>query len=864
MRKPCIENKIVDVNQLPHHLPKRAISDIRPPRVFAAPHNTPAPQSAPEPPTWYREEEVSSPRYAPIATAPVCEPVFQATFQDDPEASEEDVKLEEQLEALELEDWFGTSEFRTVERNPKRAFLDQDALRPREKPASEVILPPIGESVTPLTAFRVAHSLAGRKRPKHRVTFAEHSQRVRRWGQTVIEHIAQASSHREEWFSLLRRAIRGRSPKQWAGIAGVGVCLWLGMLAYQGFSLRGEVLGTSQAAVDNMQLAVGNLKQKDLLDSQRNFEDAAQGFGEASQQLNDWNGTLVELSRFVPVASQLASGKYALEAGQHFALAGSALNSALKTSLDASKQGIEGLPLLTLLGSTKRSTTTALQELQQAKEALDKVNIDDLPQDKREKFLLIRENLPTILSSMQLFLDQSTLLADVFGANGPRKYLFLLQNNQEARATGGFIGTYALLDIQNGRVRKFFVDGIFNPDGQLTQSIVPPSPLQKVSGAWSMHDSNWFPDFPVSARKAISFYEKTGGPTVDGVITLTPTVIQKLLTLTGPITMDEYNVTLDADNFMALVQDQVEFHYDKQENKPKKILADLIPLMLDRLTSVKNVNQVKQVLSTLESSLNEKHILLYASDNAVQQRIREAGWSGEVLEASRDYLSVINTNINGYKTDGVVEQSIRHQAEIRDDGSVIDTVTVTRKHNGGNTPYDFWNRVNADYMRVYVPQGATLLSAEGQTRETVKPPLDYQALHFSTDPDVVAEEKSITIDPKTGTRIYDQFGKTVFANWVYLSPGETVSIKYVYRLPFHIESKNADDTTVIRGSYSTLFQKQSGSIDSALVSTVSYPKNWISLWQTPSDLVASDTQLSFKKQLQTDQFYGIVFGYPEQ
>ncbi|HBR71803.1 MAG TPA: hypothetical protein DEA27_03310, partial [Candidatus Moranbacteria bacterium] len=31
------------------------------------------------------------------------------------------------------------------------------------------------------------------------------------------------------------------------------------------------------------------------------------------------------------------------------------------------------------------------------------------------------------------------------------------------RATGGFIGTYGLLDISNGHVRDFFIDGIFNP-----------------------------------------------------------------------------------------------------------------------------------------------------------------------------------------------------------------------------------------------------------------------------------------------------------------------------------------------------------------------------------------------------------------
>ncbi len=763
---------------------------------------------------------------------------------------------------VEVEDWFGTDEFVSIERNPTRAVSDTEAERPREKPVSEVETP---EAPVPLRPVMMStrHSLAGKRAPRQRalrrrVSFSK------RW-ENMVTCLKESGAHYGESLMWQGRVWQhGFSWKRGFGFAGVAACLWLGVLGYKAIALKGQVLGVSATAVDTLQTAVSDVKQKDLVRSQRNFETAAEGFGEASRQLNDWNSTLVEFSRFVPGASQLASGKYALEAGQHFALAGAALNTVLKTSLDASKQGINGLPLLSLLNTTKASTTTALSELKQAEDALNKVNIDDLPQDKRAKFLLIKENLPTVINSMQVFLDQSTLLADVFGSNGPRKYLFLLQNNQEARATGGFIGTYALLDINNGRVRKFFVDGVFDPDGQLSQSIVPPSPLQKVSGAWSLHDSNWFPDFPLSAEKAISFYEKTGGPTVDGVITLTPTVIQKLLTLTGPITLDDYGVTLDADNFMALVQDQVEFRYDKTENKPKKILADLVPLLLDRLTAVKDVDQVKQTLSTLEESLNEKHILLYARNHDIQGFIHEAGWSGEVLAAKRDYLSVINTNINGYKTDGVVEQSIQHQADIQGDGSIIDTVTITRKHTGGHTPYDFWNRVNADYMRVYVPAGATLLRAEGQTRETVEAPLDYQALHFATDPDVVAEEKGMTVDPKTGTRIYQQSGKTVFANWVYVSPGETATITYAYRLPFRVESSDPETASVLHGTYSVVFQKQSGSIGSKLASTVTYPKDWVSLWQTPAELLASEARFRFEQDLQTDRFYGIVFGYPKQ
>jgi len=101
-----------------------------------------------------------------------------------------------------------------------------------------------------------------------------------------------------------------------------------------------------------------------------------------------------------------------------------------------------------------------------------------------------------------------------------------------------------LLTIDQGAIKSLFVDGIFNVDGQLHEKIIPPRPIQKISTAWSMHDANWFADFPTSAQKIQWFYEKTGGPTTDGIISLTPTLIERLLGLTGPIPMPEHDVLL--------------------------------------------------------------------------------------------------------------------------------------------------------------------------------------------------------------------------------------------------------------------------------------------------------------------------------
>lgn len=349
------------------------------------------------------------------------------------------------------------------------------------------------------------------------------------------------------------------------------------------------------------------------------------------------------------------------------------------------------------------------------------------------------------------------------------------------------------------------------------------------------------------------FYEKTGGPTVDGIMTLTPTVIERLLAVTGPIPMPEYGVTIDADNFMTAVQEEVEVKYDKEQNQPKKILADLAPMLLDRLFQTKNPALILSSAEALSRGLDERHILLYSRNPEAQRLIDSAGWSGRLLSTTGDYLSVVHTNLNGYKTDGVIDEFIEHRAHIHADGSVVDTVRITRKHMGGETPYEWWNKVNSDYLRVYVPEGSELLSAKGHTYEFPIDPIDYDTLGFRRDADVEREERATMLHAESGTRVSRESGKTVFGNWVYVSPGESVTVEYSYRLPFKVSPGNTEPA-----SYSALFQKQAGSMGSDLRHTLSFPESFVPIWNTSgSDLTGRE--LVSTAELSTDSYSGAVF-----
>ncbi len=651
----------------------------------------------------------------------------------------------------------------------------------------------------------------------------------------------------------------------WMVLSPVVLCLMALGINYiqKGINTQKMVLGVSKEADSNVNLALDGVKDRNFLVSINKFNEAYKNFSEISNSLEGLGKGVISISRFIPGASKLSSGYYAVEAGKNLSLAGEKISRVANDINNLKDKKIEedkNFSILDFFTSFDKELGKINNYLILAQENLDKVKIADIPEENQDKILTLKNKLPIITQMVDGFSANNKLIADLIGANGPRKYLFLFQNNQEMRATGGFIGSYGVLDIDgSGRIRNFFIDGIFNPDGQLIDKIIPPKPIQKISSAWSLHDSNWFPDFPVSARKAMLFYEKTGGPTVDGVITLTPAVMQKLIGITGPIEMNEYGVVLTKDNFIENIQYEVEEDYDKIENRPKKILSDLAPLMMDRLLNSGDISVFSETLTVFNDALEEKHILFYFSNDDMQKIVSDLGWSGEILETSNDYLSVINTNINGYKTDGIVGEKINQQVDISAEGDIVNTVVITRKHNGGNTQFKWWNKVNSNYLRVYVPQGSTLLEVEGQTREISSDVLDYKSLNFEEDIDVKNEESKMQIDEKTGTRIYNEAGKTVFANWIYVSPQEEVTVKYKYLLPFKID-KNKEAS-----SYSLLSQKQSGSLGSEFNFSLNYPKNWSEKWKNDKlkDCSLSDKNyitVCLNDNLKTDKFLGIVFG----
>lgn len=537
------------------------------------------------------------------------------------------------------------------------------------------------------------------------------------------------------------------------------------------------------------------------------FKEAQKEFSAAKKEAGYFGTVLFSVSKKLPFEGEIKTGANLIELGERLAKIGESLSGGLEelsflefNSFFEKDQKNKAFLPAEILKNFVLKFQESIKEIEDIEINLDKIDSDKIPEKAREQIKFLKEKIPEIKKRASGWLAYAFAIQKAIGADKKQVYLLAFQNPSELRATGGFVGSYGIIEIDRGVIVKIFVDDVFNIDGQLVDKIIPPKPVQRVSTAWSTHDSNWFFDFVESAKKMALFYERAGGQTPDAVLAINSNVLKTILKIVGPVDMPEYGVIIEADNFEEIVQYKVEEDFDKGLNRPKQILTDLTLKIISKMKDIKK-EEMPNLFSAFSELFAKKDIMVFSKDGDIQEILDGFGVSGRVVETEGDYLAVVHSNLGGYKTDKMIDEKISFLSDISENGSIINTVKIIRAHKGGKSGYEWYNKVNTDYLRVYVPKGSILLSASGHTIDDFSLNFDYQKAHFEADEDILSVENSEIVDPKSGTQIFEESGKTVFGNWIFLSPGEIVEVVYSYRLPFNFQERRLS---------SVYFQKQSG------------------------------------------------------
>ncbi len=447
------------------------------------------------------------------------------------------------------------------------------------------------------------------------------------------------------------------------------------------------------------------------------------------------------------------------------------------------------------LVGAKAKIDLALLSLERIKEEKVANVILEAVRPMRETLLVLRESLVRAIPAAEI-------IPQIAGYPEPKTYLFLLQNNDELRPTGGFIGTFGIVKVADGKITFFKTYNIYEIDGPAENEgflkVEPPWQIKKYLrvNRWFMRDANWSPDFPESARKVEWFYHEERGPEkkIDAVVAVTPDFIENLLRQIGNIEMNGEIFT--PDNLMDVLQYKVEQEYYEKgipEIRRKDIVGELANKIFERLINLPS-SEWLGVLRNVEKSLAEKHLLLYSKSPELQGLIEEEGWAGKVKDFDGNYLLVVDANLASLKTDRVVDKKIDYSLWLASDGKYHVKVVITYKNNGW---FDWKTTRYRTYTRVYVPEGSILVKGDGMM------------------------ENDKTLDPlrRPGQiEVKNELGKTYFGAFISVEPKETRSLSFEYILPEKVKKQ------IEGGLYKFFVQKQVGTFGHPLTLNLNFGK----------------------------------------
>lgn len=532
------------------------------------------------------------------------------------------------------------------------------------------------------------------------------------------------------------------------------------------------------------------LGRHDPVQAAATFHQASQHITQAQTSLravDGFHGAVI--SRLPLLARKYQVALNVLAAVRHLATAGQLVSQHL-TPADLDQPAVTvdsggiitgAISYLQPLARSPEDLRRVTDEALAAADSLRDLRVTDVPGAYRPAAELWARVQPLVTGPTNQIQPLVRFVMALFASPAAHEELVVFQNNDEARATGGFAGTFLVMKFFKGTFT--IVDapgnGPYALSDQVPKTDIPPQPLLTLNNSWAFQDRNWFLDAPTSAGFMLDAYEQARGFRPDGVVFISPPVMESLLAITGPLRPEHYQVDVTADNFVRATEQQVQFGYDKALNNPKQFLIDLLPALVKRIASLPARDGWRAILTMLEQG-QQANLMMVSRDQAMSTAIDQLGWDGTLAQASDDYLAVVDENLSGSKTDRVTDERV-HVTVTTDGVLRKHVVAVTRKHNGSLTDV-LTKYTDRNFIRVYAPANAQLVSITGQS--TPDPAwFNAPASGARLSAKLLAAEGSTLIDPQSQTRITHESGRTVFGAWSVIGPGQNQAITFTYTTP---------------------------------------------------------------------------------
>lgn len=445
---------------------------------------------------------------------------------------------------------------------------------------------------------------------------------------------------------------RSRGRKKLYIIIGV-VAVLIIALAAAAFAAVGSAKEMKSQATQVLQ----DVKSIQTAIGENDYAAAAQSAQQASELTGSIAGELSSplwmAASIIPVYGQDISGMRDLM---------TALDDAFDEGLVPLTKTLEANPPDSLISADRRINVAAVTQLldavQDAAPSMQKCAdvAESLPEMHIEQLKSVvdpaKEKLTTINATFQKAAALAPVAGPVLGANGNRTYLIAAQNSAELRSSGGFPGSMGTLEIRDGEI-------ILNDFSRVTDVLTDVTPasagitdeeyaLFSAHGMDVPYDAGVDPDFSRVAAIWAASYEERNAIHLDGVISITPSVVQDILAIVGPITLADGTV-LDGSNATRVLQHDIYWKYLSNGVDPEgtglavtdALFAQAAHETFNKLFENLNSATMIKFASCMAQNMENRTVMFWLTDTGEQAMLASLGCSGALnSDSSKPELGV--------------------------------------------------------------------------------------------------------------------------------------------------------------------------------------------------------------------------------
>ncbi len=297
-------------------------------------------------------------------------------------------------------------------------------------------------------------------------------------------------------------------------------------------------------------------------------------------------------------------------------------------------------------------------------------------------------------------------------------FVVLIQNSNEIRPTGGFIGSYALVKVRDFKIIDYKFDDIYNIDGFLNENYpeilmkTPPNLVEHIDSPYIFsRDLGLILDPDLRNKYAFYYFEKALNTDIDGIVYLNSNIIKELLTTSGPIYLGTYKTEINKENFDVLAQEFAEKNYYSGSSQKSNFLNVLGSRYLEYLKN--NPDNYLKLINVFLDLLYKKELLLYLKEPAYQKVLNIFdldNLSSRNLSKDYDYLYILESSLSENKVNKLTKKkvSLNVKYDLRRNLKINDLV-ITLENPSKDTvwPYGIYKGL----LNILIPSNATVVKA---------------------------------------------------------------------------------------------------------------------------------------------------------